>query len=153
MQNKTRRIGRAPEWKSQNTKTSVQLNHVKGGRTISLLNMQIKRAGKKWIRTRAYLDSGAHTSIFNAKTMKKLGISPSSGKIVSMRDGSGRIFRCRQRRVEIKVGGLIFPLNATFSTDFKMDFNVLGMDFFSQTIIVFDILNNRVIIDKIDEGS
>ncbi|MFH0800385.1 MAG: retropepsin-like aspartic protease [Pseudomonadota bacterium] len=106
----------------------------------------------RWTGTKAFLDSGAHTSIFNARTMKRLGVSPSVGKIASMRDGSGRVFRCRRRKIEVKVGNLILPLNAAFSEEFNMGFNILGMDFFSQTVITFDIPNKRILIRKEGQG-
>ncbi len=59
------------------------------------------------------------------------------------------MIQCRMRKVEVKVGQLIFPLDAAFSNGFCMDFNILGMDFFEHAAITFDVAGKQIIIARL----
>jgi len=129
-------------------KAVLPFPHHVGGRTVALVSLRARLAGGKWRKMNAYLDSGAHTSVITAATLKWLGGGSVTGARVTLRDTSGRKIACNLVPIEVGVGKFHIPLTVAVSRQYRQRFNILGIDFFEHFRITFDVAQRHVILAR-----
>jgi len=91
-----------------------------------------------WIRTEAYVDSGAFYSIFSHHEANAMGINLVKGKQIFATVGDGGAIPVFLHKLKIRFGKLEFPALVGFSPRLGVGFNLLGRyDFFSRFDVTF----------------
>jgi hypothetical protein len=133
---------------SARPKAVLRLAHEVGGRTVALVSLRARALEGKWHVISAYLDSGAHTSVFTAATLELLGGIPATEDMVTLRDAGGRSVTCNLVPIEVWIGKLRAQLEVAVPEGYRQDFNILGIDFFTHFRITFDVAHRRVTLEE-----
>jgi hypothetical protein len=107
------------------------------------------RKGKKLIRIKALVDSGASFSVFRPEIAQELGIDLEKGKKIYLVGIGGRILGYLHK-VSLSLGNKNFLCKIVFSPEFNVSFNLLGRDnFFLPFIISFMEKKRKIIIEML----
>ena len=101
--------------------------------------MSLELKGKEeWIRSTAYVDSGASYSIFHAEIAEILGIDLEKGELREMSVGDGNILRVYLHPVLINIANQEFEAYLGFSKGIGVGFNIIGRkSIFDRFIVCF----------------
>ena len=116
---------------------AFKYSRLPGKEPAPIIPIQIKGRGG-WIKSWAYVDSGATFSIFGRTDAERLGlnIDKSPGAMVTVGDG-GQI-PVVIYRLPIKVGKIGFQVSIGFSARLGVGFNLIGRkDFFERFDVTF----------------
>jgi len=92
-----------------------------------------------FIRTYAYIDSGAAYSVFKPRMADKLGVDMKAGELRYLTVGDGGQIPVYLHRISVKLGDRQFKAKIGFSDRLGIGFNVLGMEpFFDKFKVCFD---------------
>lgn len=94
------------------------------GKFYPIIPIELETRGKTFL-TRAYVDSGAGFSIFNAEIADYMGLDYRSGEMIFPAGVGGHI-RAYINEILISVGNIKVPCNVLFSDEFTVKFNLLG---------------------------
>jgi len=93
---------------------------------------------KGWLRTEAFVDSGASVSVFLIKEAEGLGIDFRKGKVIYSTVGDGSYIPVYLHKLTIKIGNVSFKATIGFSPRLGVGFNLLGRkDVFERFDITF----------------
>jgi len=105
------------------------------------------RKGKKIIRIKALVDSGASFSVFRPEIAQELGIDIEKGKKIYLVGIGGRILGYLHK-VSLTVGNKNFLCKIIFSSEYNVSFSLLGRDnFFLPFVISFFEKKRKILIE------
>ncbi len=108
------------------------------GRFLPIVPIRIK-GGKEWVTFRAFVDSGAGYSIFQAEMADILGLKLEKGEENYVTVGDGSQIKVYIHRVKVEIAGQEFEATIGFSRHLGIGFNIIGrLDVFSKFRICFD---------------
>lgn len=103
-----------------------------------------------WLKTWAYVDSGASYSIFKASEAKRLGLNLKEGLITSVVVGDGSAIPVSQFILPVKLDDILFEAVMGFSEKLGIDFNLLGRtSFFEKFDVTFSESKNKIIFQEV----
>ncbi len=94
------------------------------GKFYPIIPIELETREKTFL-TRAYVDSGAGFSIFNAEIADYMGLDYRSGEMIFPAGVGGHI-RAYINEILISVGNIKVSCNVLFSDEFTVKFNLLG---------------------------
>lgn len=97
------------------------------------------RAGKRWRRLLAYVDSGAAYSILRTSDARRLGLLRIKARRITVTTSGGRTARVSLHRLWVRLGEERLSITFGVPRGFDVDFNLLGRrDLFSRYVVTFD---------------
>jgi hypothetical protein len=120
----------------------------KDGQYFPIVEVTLRK-GKKLIRIKALVDSGASFSIFRSEIAQELGVDLEKGKKIYLVGIGGRILGYLHK-VSLSLGNKTFLCKVVFSSEYNVSFNLLGRDnFFLPFIISFIEKKRKLIIEML----
>ena len=116
----------------------MKFNYTKfQGRFLPIISIRLK--GKEWVEFRAFVDSGAGYSIFQAEMAEILGLRLENGTESYVTVGDGSQIKVYIHRVKVKIAELEFDASIGFSRHLGIGFNIIGrLDIFDRFKVCFD---------------
>jgi len=103
-----------------------------------------------WLRTEAFVDSGASISVLLAKQALDLGIDFEKGKIIYSTVGDGGSIPVYLHKLPIKIGNISFKATIGFSPKLGVGFNLLGRkDVFERFDVTFSDFTKTIIFKPV----
>lgn len=107
------------------------------GRYLPIIPISLKY--NEWVDFRAFVDSGAAYSIFQAEMAEILGLRLEAGKEDYVTVGDGSQIKVYIHQVKVKFADEEFKARIGFSRHLGIGFNIIGRkDFFERFKICFD---------------
>jgi len=108
------------------------------GKLLPIVLIRLK-GKKEWVKFRAFVDSGAGYSIFQAEMAEILGLKLEDGKENYVTVGDGSQIKVYIHRVKVDLAGQEFEATIGFSRHLGIGFNIIGrLDIFDKFKICFD---------------
>lgn len=118
-----------------------------GEHYLPILRIFVRHEGKE-IKTRALIDSGAATSVFQANIAEHFGINIKQGEKAILQTLNSKV-EVYLHKIPVKFSGQTFMCKIGFSEEVCTSFNLLGRDnFFKFFKITFDELNKEIILES-----
>jgi len=116
----------------------MKFNYTKfQGRFLPIISIRLK--GKEWVEFRAFVDSGAGYSIFQAEMAEILGLRLENGTESYVTVGDGSQIKVYIHRVKVRIAGQEFDATIGFSRHLGIGFNIIGrLDIFDRFRVCFD---------------
>lgn len=102
--------------------------------------MPIQLKGRReWLRTRAYVDTGASYSLFPADVAEVLGFNLEEGELHEMVVGDGNTLKVYVHKIMISLAGKEFIASIGFSKGMGVGFYIIGRkDIFEKFVVCFN---------------
>ncbi len=97
------------------------------------------RAGKRWRKVWAYVDSGAAYSILKVADARRLGLMKIRARRLAVTTSGGQTQKISLHRLWVMLGTHRLSITFGVPRGFDIDFNLLGRrDLFSRYVVSFD---------------
>lgn len=107
------------------------------GKFLPIISIRLKN--KEWVKFRAFVDSGAAYSIFQAEMAEILGLKLEDGKETRVTVGDGSQIEVYIHQIKVDIAGQEFTASIGFSRHLGIGFNIIGrLDIFDRFKICFD---------------
>ena len=108
------------------------------GELAPVVPIQVK-AGRRWKRVWAYVDSGAAYSILSVAEARRLGLMKVKARRMAIATSGGRTHQISLHRLWVKLAGEKLSITFGVPRGFNVDFNLLGRrDLFRRYVVSFD---------------
>jgi len=119
----------------------------KGNQYFPLIDIEILH-GKRKLKIKALVDSGASFSVFRSEIADYLKIPIEKGNLLYLTGIGGRILGYLHK-LPIKVGNKVFSCKVVFSKEYTVSFNILGRDnFFVPFLITFNERAKKIFLEE-----
>ena len=119
----------------------------KGNQYFPLIDIEILH-GKRKLKIKALVDSGASFSVFRSEIADYLKIPIEKGNLLYLTGIGGRILGYLHK-LSIKVGNKVFSCKVVFSKEYTVSFNILGRDnFFVPFLITFNERAKKIFLEE-----
>ncbi len=107
------------------------------GRLLPIILIRLK--GKEWVKFRAFVDSGAGYSVFQAEIAEILGLELEKGDKGYLTVGDGSQIKIYFHKIFVEVADRRFKATVAFSRHLGIGFNIIGRkDIFERFKVCFD---------------
>ncbi len=130
--------------RGRNCDITVKFNYTEfQGRLLPIIPIRVR--GREWVEFRAFVDSGAEYSIFQAEMAEILGLRLEDGEGSYVTVGDGSQIKVYIHRVNVRLADEEFEASIGFSRHLGIGFNIIGrLDIFDRFKVCFDEPNGIV---------